>query len=189
MNETELREKYGLKNKGHGIVLFIQMILIILGIVLCILDFVSGKFSFGTTSEIVLCYLFLVGYATYGYKFPIISVQIVILLVAVINEIAVVLTLIKDPTALYMIPAFIINIVAAAAAIVMKKSDKISQILLCLCLATDFVQFIIRAVSEPGQSILFYASLFQFVILDVTLVLINYSYHERQKYLHKEESD
>ena len=96
------------------------------------------------------------------------------------------MTLIKDPTALYMIPAFIINIIAAAAAIIMKKSYKISQLLLGICFAIDFVQFIMRAVSAPGESILFYASLFQFVILDMTLLLINYSYHEREKWLRRQ---
>ena len=120
------------------------------------------------------------GYAVYGYKFPIISVQVALVLIAVIDIIALFISSHQGLEVGSFILVIIINCLLIAAAITMKKSFKISQSLLYICFVIDFVQIIIKNIHAPNEPLIYYFMSLQFVIMEATLLLINYSYHQRE---------
>jgi hypothetical protein len=80
MEDQEIRERYGLKGKRHGIILFITMLLLIMAIVVDIMVIINPADQLATLFNgiDIICCLFLVIYAVYGYKLPVISFQIVV---------------------------------------------------------------------------------------------------------------
>ena len=83
MNNSEIREKYGLNGKKHGLVLFIQMILVIVGIAITIVNFVSGQSDRLICIDLLIIFAVLAGYALVGYRFPITAVQAAVIVIAV----------------------------------------------------------------------------------------------------------
>jgi hypothetical protein len=80
MEDQEIRERYGLKGKRHAIILFITMLLLIMAIVVDIMVIINPAEPLAMLFNgiDIICCLFLVIYAIYGYKLPIISFQIVV---------------------------------------------------------------------------------------------------------------
>ena len=180
MDDLKIREKYDLNGKRHGIILFIQMILVILGMAICVLELISGSPNYVVSIDMLLIFMLIVGYAVYGYKFPIISVQVALVLIAVIDVIALFISSHQGLEVGSFILVIIINCLLIAAAITMKKSFKISQSLLYICFVIDFVQIIIKNIHAPNEPLIYYFMSLQFVIMEATLLLINYSYHQRE---------
>ena len=83
MNNSEIREKYGLNGKKHGLVLFIQMILVIVGITIIIVNLVSGQSDRLICIDLLIIFAVLAGYALVGYRFPITVVQAAVIVIAV----------------------------------------------------------------------------------------------------------
>lgn len=180
MDEKRIQEKYNLNGKRHGIVLFIQMILIIFGLAICALEIASGSPNYIVSFDMIVIFLIIIGYSFYGYKFPIISVQAALILVAVIDIIALLLSASKGIEVGNFVLVLIINCLLIGAAIVMKNSFKISQCMLLICFLIDAVQIVIKFIHAPNEPFIFYLMSFQFVIMEATLMLINYSYHQRE---------
>ena len=63
----------------------------------------------------------------------------------------------------------------------MSKNFKISQILFGLCFGIDCINFVFKIINNPGAPMLFFTMSFQFVIMEMTIMLINYSYNQRQQ--------
>ena len=57
MNEERIKEKYNLNGKRHGIVLFIQMILVILGLAICALEIISGSPNYTVSFDMIVIFL------------------------------------------------------------------------------------------------------------------------------------
>jgi hypothetical protein len=71
MTDQEVREKYGLRDKPHGIKLVILMVLVILGLIFNVIGFVIQDLpAFQKASAVLglITYLLIIGYALYGYK-------------------------------------------------------------------------------------------------------------------------
>lgn len=181
MDADKIREKYDLNGKRHGIILFIQMILVIIGMALSILEMLSGSPNYIVSLDMLVIFLIIVGYAFYGYKFPIIAVQAALVIISVIDIIALLISASRGLEVGSFALVMIINCLLIAAAIIMPKSYKISQCLLFICFAIDVVQIILKYMHSPDEPLIYYAMSFQFVIMEATLLLINYSYHQREQ--------
>ena len=162
MNDSEIREKYGLNGKKHGLVLFIQMILVIVGITIIIVNLVSGQSDRLICIDLLIIFAVLAGYALVGYRFPITVVQAAVIVIAVTDLI--ILSTLQGITLLDRVNTIIINCLLIAGAILMSKNYKISQLLFGLCFGIEF-----------------FTMSFQFVIMEMTIMLINYSYNQRQQ--------
>lgn len=71
MTDQDVREKYGLRDKPHGIRLAILMVLVIIGLVFNVIGFVMQDLPAFQKAAVVLgfiTYLLIIGYAVYGYK-------------------------------------------------------------------------------------------------------------------------
>ena len=190
MTDKEITAKYGLKNKWHGLALLCHLILIILGIIIASVQLVvNSELTLSTGINLIAAYLLLIGYASYGYKFPIISVQILIILIAIANQLGAIFSFATGAEGLHMILPCVINVVLFIAALLLKKSYKWSQFLLGLCFAADFVHFICRLIYEPGQSFWYYSMAFLFVILEAALMFINYSHRQREIIARQKQSE
>ena len=181
MNNSEIREKYGLNGKKHGLVLFIQMILVIVGFAITIVNLISGQSDRLICIDLLIIFVVLAGYALIGYKFPITVVQVAVIVIAVTDLI--ILFTLQGITLLDTVNTIIINCLLIAGAILMSKNHKISQILFGLCFGIDCINFVFKIIHNPGAPMLFFAMSFQFVIMEMTIMLINYSYHQRQQNL------
>ena len=182
MNDQQIREKYHLNGKRHAVILFIQMILVILGIGICAAEALSGSPNYIISIDMLIIFLVVVGYAVYGYKFPVISVQASLILIVIIDLVSLFLvhsTQQGEPGNVFLV--LLINLLLAAAAVFMKKDYKVSQVMLLICLVIDIAQFVIKVVQSPQEPLIFYLMSFQFIIMEATLMLINYSFHEREK--------
>ena len=138
MNDSEIREKYGLNGKKHGLVLFIQMILVTITVV-----------------------------------------QAAVIVIAVTDLI--ILSTLQGITLLDRVNTIIINCLLIAGAILMSKNYKISQLLFGLCFGIDCINFVFKIINNPDAPMLFFTMSFQFVIMEMTIMLINYSYNQRQQ--------
>ena len=181
MNNSEIREKYGLNGKKHGLALFIQMILVIVGFAITIVNLISGQSDRLICIDLLIIFAVLAGYALIGYKFPITVVQVAVIVIAVTDLI--ILSTLQGITLLDTVNTIIINCLLIAGAILMSKNHKISQILFGLCFGIDCINFVFKIIHNPGAPMLFFAMSFQFVIMEMTIMLINYSYHQRQQNL------
>jgi hypothetical protein len=180
MKDSE-RKKYVIANKAHGSTLFIQMILIIIGIVIGILELISGTSDKISNIDIIIVFLFLVGYSCYGYRFHLISFQLAIIFIAMFDLVFVSIMIFRGSQYNYLLPVLFINCLLIAASFAMRRSYELSQILFGTCLGMELMQFVIKLNFEPDRSVLYYAMSFQWVILDMTLLLINYSRNKREK--------
>lgn len=157
------------------------MLLITFGMVICVLEMLSGSSSYLVSLDMTVIFLITVVYAVYGYKFPLISVQTLIASIAIIDIIALFVSVAQGAEVGNLFLVMLINCLLLVAAIVMKKSLKISQILLFICFLIDIAQLVIKNIHAPKEPLIFYLMSCQFVIMEATLMLINYSYHQRQQ--------
>jgi hypothetical protein len=71
MTDQEVREKYGLRDKPHGIKLLILMALVIIGLVINVVGIIMLNLPGNQQVSAILgtvTYLLIIGYAVYGYK-------------------------------------------------------------------------------------------------------------------------
>jgi hypothetical protein len=71
MSDQEVREKYGLRDKPHGIKLVILMVLVVIGLLFNVYGLVMRDLpAYEKVCAILafVAYLFIIGYAVYGYK-------------------------------------------------------------------------------------------------------------------------
>ena len=128
----------------------------------------------------------LAGYALVGYRFPITAVQAAVIVIAVTDLVIavtdlIILSTLQGITLLDRVNTIIINCLLIAGAILMSKNFKISQILFGLCFGIDCINFVFKIINNPGAPMLFFTMSFQFVIMEMTIMLINYSYNQRQQ--------
>ena len=153
MNDSEIREKYGLNGKKHGLVLFIQMILVIVGITIIIVNLVSGQSDRLICIDLLIIFAVLAGYALVGYRFPITVVQAAVIVIAVTDLI--ILSTLQGITLLDRVNTIIINCLLIAGAILMSKNYKISQLLFGLCFGIDCINFVFKIINNPDAPMCF----------------------------------
>jgi len=184
-----MKGKIELSSTGRSLLLGGQMLLLLVGFIFCIVGMAKHELNVPMGVEICICYFFLIGYAAYGYRFPIFSLQILVIAIAATNCITAIESLARGMSTVEWVPMLIANLFAVGAGILLNRHFKISQILLATCVLIDIAQFVLRLVFNSGLSFLYYAAVFQFLILDGTLMLVNYSYHAREREKNREEQD
>ena len=181
MNEEMIKSKYDLNGRRHAITLFVQMILVVIGIILCVLELTTGTTNNMISADVLVMFLLITGFSLVGYKYPYISVRMLLFLIAGLDLIATAIMMSRGIIGLHILPVFAINVLLIIAALTVQKNFRLSQTLLCICLVIDTLQFILKLIFEPGQSVLYYAMSFQLLIMEGSLLLINYSHHLRQQ--------